>query len=349
MQQIIDQYKPLIDARIDELTASTVASSLPWAREVAQTLADTTKRGKTVRGSLVLAGVELFGDTVTEETISVAACIEYLHSALLIHDDVIDHDDLRRGMPSVHKAYQSLGEQRQHTDPAEFGKGMAICIGDIAIFGAFSFLSQLSFPPALSQSLMQCITQEFLLVGFGELHDIALGYQRNMPSQEEVLAMYRHKTARYTFSLPLMVGCILTDQPAAVRETTAQLGERLGLIFQLTDDQLTLTGDSAIVGKSIGNDISENKKTLYSVLLQQKIQGNDAVVLKNIFGKPNPSEQDITTINELIEQYNVRTDINNFIDTLAQEANQFISSLDLSEEKKQTLRSIEQFLRTRSK
>lgn len=347
MKDFVLRYKPLIDKKIDELTLSTQQNNLPWAQEAAVSIAQTTKRGKTVRGSLMLATIDLFSPPITQETISVAAALEYLHSALLIHDDLIDHDELRRGTLSMHKSYEQKGEDMPISDSKEFGKGMALCIGDIAIFGAFSFLSRLTLDPKIHISLLSCITDEFLLVGFGELHDIALGYQTTLPTSQEVLQMYLYKTARYTFSLPFKIGCILTQQPETVTATMEKIGEKMGLIFQLTDDQLTLTGKEEITGKKIGNDISENKKTLYHVLLKERASKQDKEILATLFGKKDLTTEDVQTVTTLLNTYKVSQDIQLQIETLSKDAKQLISSLPLSIDKQNILLSVISFLQTR--
>lgn len=348
MKDLILRYKPLIDKRIDELTPTMQEHNLPWAQEVISSIAQTTKRGKTVRGSLVLGTIDLFSHSMTQDAISTAAALEYLHSALLIHDDLIDHDDMRRGTSSMHKIYQKIGDEKQFSHPEEFGKGMALCIGDIAIFGAFSFLTKLTIDARTHVSLLQCITDEFLLVGFGELHDIALGYQTTLPPSQEVLQMYLHKTARYTFSLPFKIGCILTHQPDSVSTTMETIGEKMGLIYQLTDDQLTLTGKTAETGKKIGNDISENKKTFYHVLLEERASNKDKGILSSIFGKKNLTNEDIQTVTTMLTAYNVYNDILMQIETLKKEADTLISSLPLPREKQQILRSVLTFLQSRN-
>ncbi len=348
MKDLILRYKPLIDQRIDELAITLQQSKLPWAQDVVASIAQTTMRGKTVRGSLILGTIDLFSPPVTQEAISTAATLEFLHSALLIHDDLIDHDEMRRGTLSMYKAYEKRGEEKQFSHPQEFGKGMAICIGDIAIFGAFSFLSRLTLDAKTHVALLKCITDEFLLVGFGELHDIALGYQTTLPTSQEVLQMYLHKTARYTFSLPFKISCILTQQSDTVTTTMEKLGEKMGLIYQLTDDQLTLTGKAKDTGKKIGNDISENKKTLYHVLLKERANAQHNKQLSSIFGKQNLTTEDIHTVTTLLETYRVSQYIKEQIESLTQEGEQLISSLPLPIENQNILRSVLSFLQTRN-
>lgn len=327
MYQLLQTYKPLIDQRIDLLTESTVNSDIPWSRDVAERLAETSKRGKGVRGALLLATKKLFTGTVDNCDISLAVALEYLHTALLIHDDLLDHDNLRRGKPSLHKQYELLGEDQTLENSSEFGKAMALCVGDIAIFGGFSFIAGLEYDPKIIKQLVTTITQEFLLVGFGELEDIALTYTHEYPTIEKVLTMYRYKTARYTFSLPFILASVLTGQNKQTEQTLDHLGEKFGLLFQLSDDMLTLSGDVETVGKTIGNDISENKKTIYNILLHQRADDQDKEILCSIFGRSDINSDDIYTVQTLMNKYAVAEDIKQKIVELEQEARVYINDL----------------------
>lgn len=349
MQNIIQQYKPLIDAQAKELASNNQLDAIPWSFEVTQSLVDTTLRGKTVRGSLILATIDLFNPPFDKNAITVATAIEYLHTALLIHDDLVDHDELRRGFPSMFKEYEEKGIHKNATNPQEFGKAMALCIGDIAIFYAFSLLNSLTLESNLHRHILQLVTKEFVIVGFGELHDIALGYLPNIPTSKEVIDMYTRKTARYTFSVPMMIGAILSKQPAEIITTMDALGEKLGLMFQLTDDQLTLTGNVETVGKSIGNDISENKKTLYHVLLREKATTEDNKLLDSIFGKKSITQKDIELVRQLVTKYNVESHINDQIQKLTSESLAIIQSLPLTQENINILLQMVSMFNKRSK
>lgn len=344
MKAIIDLYKPLIEEHIDLLTESTVQSNVPWAHTVATAIADTAKRGKTVRGSILLATYALFNTNITDQALHVATVIEYLHTALLIHDDLIDHDELRRGIPSMYKVFEHIGKEKQYQNPEEFGKAMAICVGDIALFGGFSYLSQIKLEHHIKDEITTLLTREFLFVGFGELHDVSLGYSSDIPSVEETLDMYRMKTARYTFSLPMMIGAILAKQSKETIETFEQLGEALGIIFQLTDDLLTLKGSTLEVGKSVGNDIAENKKTYYYVLLMQQASKADKKIISAITGNKKITQSDIETYMTLLSTYKIIETIEETIQTLEHKATESIHTLPLNKEQKNVLMSIPRFL-----
>lgn len=290
---------------------------LPWAKDASTRLPTFIKKGKGVRSALLLGTIEVLSENdVSDDDISLASALEYLHSALLIHDDLIDHDELRRGEPSAHKQYEAIAKQQGYGSPKAYGQSIALCLGDVAIFSAYLFLSRLSYDPSTKDQLLQTISKEFLTVGYGEMDDIELTYEKTTPSIHRVMTMYRYKTARYTFSLPFLLACIITHQDKTVRRTLELLGEDLGVIFQLTDDMLTLVGNQDVVGKTVGNDIEENKKTLYAVLLQERVNDADKRTLQTLFGKKSLTRQDLDTILELMDRYNIRASLQEIINDI---------------------------------
>ncbi|MCX8009093.1 MAG: polyprenyl synthetase family protein, partial [Patescibacteria group bacterium] len=317
----------IIDIRIDEFGKLLLFENIPWSSEIQKLLPSFIKKGKSVRSVIFLALCDYFSKKISLEDISLAAILEYFHAALLIHDDLIDHDELRRGDLSVHKKYEQRAVQENLIHPKEFGENVALCFGDISIFGGYLFFSQLSYPPEKKQNILQAISQEFLCVGYGELHDITLTHSINIPTRDEILEMYRYKTARYTFSLPFRLACLVSEQNQTMMDNLAQLGEILGLLFQITDDMLTLIGDQKTVGKTIGNDISENKKTLYAVLLYERANQEDLQKLQSIFGKPTVTHENISAILKCMKTYNVDEEMQKIIDHLKNQATEIIRNL----------------------
>ena len=203
--------------------------------------------GKCVRGCLVL--------NTSPGAVKLAAAMELLHSGLLMHDDIMDRDETRRGLPSMHSAYRGLFMR----DADHYGSSMAIGAGDLCYFYAFDLISQCTN----SAELMCAITKELIHVGTAQMNEVYYSSSNYEPSKKEIMDVYRYKTARYTFSLPLMLGCIHTGENYA---HYVQYGEDVGIAFQIRDDWLNLFGDSAVTGKPVGSDIRENKKTLYRLL-----------------------------------------------------------------------------------
>lgn len=350
MEKIFSVYKKQIDKRIIELSQKIKNLNLAWSEVVSQQLVESATKGKTVRGSLVLMTADLFNQPITKAEVTIAASLEYLHTALLMQDDIMDNDDMRRGLPSAHKQYEKLGEDLQASSAAELGRDLTICAGDIAIFASNWFIAQAQeIEPKIRLQILTLAGEEYCRVGFGQMQDVVFAKTPKLPQVDEVLAMYTNKTARYTFSLPLMIGGLLAEQKNSTLKILDDIGLALGLIFQLTDDALTLHGKSEEVGKAIGNDISENKKTLYHVLLRRKVNKQDNEILNNIFGKKNVSTHEINQIKKMLITYQVEAEINQLIKSYAKQAQKSINQLPLKPSRKNGLSALINYLLVRTK
>ncbi|MEK7162444.1 MAG: polyprenyl synthetase family protein [Patescibacteria group bacterium] len=230
------KYKPRIDRRISELLAKS-EKNLPilgyWGRDAMKRLRSFALRGKSLRGSLVLFSYRLFKNVLKPEVIDVAAALELIHSALLIQDDIMDEDEVRRGIKTIHLQYAGLGQIKKIPMPRHFGESAAVCLSDIAFFLAFGALGRLRFKAALAKDFWELFSQELATTAVGQMEEAAsFGIKRLN------LNLYRAKTARYTFVLPLLAGAMLAGKRRSELKKFEKLGEILGVIFQLKDDEL---------------------------------------------------------------------------------------------------------------
>lgn len=349
MDKIFKKYKKLIDKETIKIASDLGKTNLDWSKEISKSLKETTLAGKGVRGSLILLTLDLFDKKIKDSDIKIASIIEYLHTALLIQDDIMDHDSYRRGLRTMHKKYEDLGRKLKVADSKDFGKSMAICIADVSIFYALEKLSDLKIDEEEKTKLFQIINHEFTLVGFGQIQDLFFSHLNDVPKSNQVLNMYQYKTARYTFSLPFTIGAILAKKDKVIINNFDKLGVHLGLIYQLTDDALTLNGSLDKVGKAIGNDISENKKTFYHVLLRKKANKNDLKVINQTFGKKKVSKKDIELVRNLIKKCRVNEIINDIIFQHVQDAEKIINNLKIKKEKKKHLFILIDYLLNRKK
>jgi geranylgeranyl pyrophosphate synthase len=161
--------------------------------------------------------------------------------------------------------------------------------------------------------------------------------------------MYQKKTARYTFSLPFVTACILTEQDETTQLAMSELGEALGCIFQLRDDELTLIGKEEVVGKTIGNDIIENKKTYATTLLWELVTPEEKKQLEHIFGNSSIETKDIIYVQSLFSKYDIHTLILTRMMNYEKIADTTITTLNLPDIKKDELRGITHYLATREK
>lgn len=256
----------VLQEHIDHAAAATPAAARLW-REVRRA----STGGKLIRPRLlVTAHRALDGADVTAEA-RAAAGFELLHTAFLIHDDVIDHDWTRRGEANVAAAFRdaALADGRRSDVAEHLGASAAIIAGDLAVAGAVQLIGSATDDPATSARLAAIAAEALSATAAGELLDVELA-AADGPDLDAVLAMYEAKTSVYTFCAPLRAGAALAGADADVLAALDRAGRALGVAYQITDDLLGLFGDAAVVGKSTVSDAREGKRTVLAALLAER-------------------------------------------------------------------------------
>ncbi|GIW61294.1 MAG: geranylgeranyl pyrophosphate synthase [Patescibacteria group bacterium] len=299
----------------------------PYGDDVFNRLEIFLLKGKMIRGGLILSTLQLFKKNIAEDHIRIACVIELIHSALLIHDDIMDNDTLRRGEKTLHVSYAETfsGKHKLHV-----GKSLAICVGDVCFFLAFAILSQTSLPAKTKQHIQKLLCDEFIKVGLMQMQDVALSTQNHLPKDSDIIALYTYKTARYTFSLPFIIGALLAEARSKTIKDLQLLGEYMGIIFQIKDDELGIYATEEELGKPIGSDLRENKKTFHYVRLMSKASAEDKTYVLNLQRKKHITHNDMKTYQLLLEKYNVTEDVQNLIKSYRQKAIRRIKKLPIS-------------------
>ncbi len=295
-----------------------------WGEDVVSKMEQFAGQGKVLRGSLVLLTAELYGRKVDEAGLAMAAAIELMHASLLVHDDIMDNDRLRRGQPTIFAQYENSEVGQKSLNPLVFGQALGTCFGDLGFFMAWQLISRSG---ELSVELSDLFGREMSAVCLAQMEDVAAGLADEELTEEQIIEIYRFKTARYTFSLPLMCGAVLAGQSAEVLQKLERLGECLGLMFQLKDDELGIFGDTKQTGKPVGSDISENKKTLWRLWL---LNATDEPELRDLFGRIDLTEADMGLVRTEIERTGVRAKAQQLMDAWAAEAEELMQELALA-------------------
>ncbi len=308
-----------------------------WGPQVMERLGHFTEMGKMLRGGLIFLGYEAYGEKAGKDVIATASAMELVQSSLLIHDDIMDRDTIRRGEPSFFYQYVQLSAKRHIKDARHLGEGMGICAGDIGYFLAYEIIAGLSCPAELRTAVARLWGKELTLVGLGQMQDLFSGMSNEKTKEEVIINVYMYKTARYTFSLPLMTGALLAGANKNEIAKLERYGEVLGLIFQLKDDELGLFGDEKELGKPIGSDIKEGKKSLYFHYLMAKSKGEDKQKLFSIFHNPKVTKKDVEIVRNMIRKYAIDLIISDMLQELGTRALEIIKSLKTSERFKNLL------------
>lgn len=220
-----------------------------------------SRGGKRLRPVLLLVGHELAGGTARDVT-GAAVAVELLHTCALLHDDVIDDADTRRGHPTTHVAFRTAHAREEGAgDPARYGEAIAILLGDLAFVHADEALLDCDVPaPALLEGLRTFVQLREEVMA-GQVLDVHAAATRSV-DPGLALQVATLKSGRYSVTRPLQLGAVLAGADEGLLATLAEVGEPLGRAFQLRDDLLGVFGDQATTGKSASGDLAEGKRTL---------------------------------------------------------------------------------------
>lgn len=217
------------------------------------------------------------------DCVRLAASFELLHAALLVHDDVVDRDHVRRGRPTVGELYRRDAHEvgAPSNEAQHLGEAAAIIGGDLLLAGALQLATTCTADPARLQPVAAVVFDAVTASAAGELDDVLLSmhrYGREHPAVQDILNMERLKTATYSFEAPLRAGALLAgaDQDDAAR--LAQAGSRIGVAYQVVDDILGTFGDPQITGKSTEADLREGKATVLTAHGMKDARAREALV-----------------------------------------------------------------------
>ena len=244
----------LLDAVSAELTPLTDA------------LTDLLNGGKRLRPGFCYWGFRGAGGTDSDEVLTAAAALELFQACAIVHDDVMDGSDTRRGQPAVHRRFAALHRTEGWTgDPEGFGAGAAILLGDLALSWSDQMLSTCGLPAdALARGHRVFDEMRTELMG-GQYLDL-LEQARGGGSVQRALRVARYKSAKYTIEKPLHLGAVLAGAGQDVLDGYSGYGLPLGEAFQLRDDVLGVFGDPAETGKPAGDDLREGNRTVLVAL-----------------------------------------------------------------------------------
>ena len=239
--------------------------------------------GKRLRALLTLCSAKLCGYSKGTRDINLAACVELIHSATLMHDDVIDDGSVRRGKKTLNK---------------KWGNHSSVLVGDYLLSRCFEMMVEDG-----NIEVLKLLSSTSSIIAQGEV--LQLQHKGEVDMLEETyLKIISSKTAEL-FAAATKVGAILSGTRNKDKEALEFYGRNLGLTFQIADDTLDYNSELNLFGKKIGKDFFEGKITLPIILLFQKASSKEKVILKEIFLKKERNETDFIKIMSLIKKYDV--------------------------------------------
>lgn len=340
-EQIIRYLQGVFDKKRDEEIIKIFKN-----QDTLTVLEDFIRKGKFVRGTLFLLTCQFLGQEIDEKKVAIACAIELVHSGLLIQDDIIDNDTLRRGSKTIFSHFEEVGKEIGAKNPYHYGISTAIVVSDIAFFTAFEILSSYNLPAL--PDILAFYSREIYRVSLAEGIDSEFGQTEGEPTDEDIYAVYLYKTARYTFSMPFLLASVVSNTDHKIKKQLEKIGELLGIIFQIKDDVIGFFGDEEVIGKPVGSDIRENKKTIVRSLLFKSAHSSEKAFLNSVFGNQSLTYDDVACIQDIAIRYKIEEQLNKKMDTYMDEALSIFDSLEIENEYSKTLKDLFEFIQKRT-
>lgn len=258
------------DAEVGAVLADVLAELRPAAarhgqlyRRLWEELGRASEGGKRFRGRLVVELHDALGGRRRAAAAQVGAAVELLHVGFLVHDDLIDHDTMRRGEPNLAARMAALARAAgaDERGAQELAEGAAVLAGDLAMSLAHRLVATVDVPAGVHARLQQLLWETVFVSVAGELADVSAGLGLEDVTLADALRIAAEKTALYSFQAPMRAGAILAEAPAGLRDEIDAAGLALGKAFQLVDDLLGVFAPESVTGKSALSDLREGKAT----------------------------------------------------------------------------------------
>jgi geranylgeranyl diphosphate synthase type I len=304
--------------------------------------------GKRLRPAFAYWGWRGAGAEDTDEVIAAVASLELLHACALIHDDVMDDSDTRRGQPAVHRRFAGLHRAGQwRGDNGAFGRSAALLVGDLCLVWADIALNTSGLSndalrrarPTYDQMRVELMSGQYL-----DVLEQALG----TGSIERALHVARFKSGLYTIERPLRLGGLLADADEELLSAYSSYGLPLGDAFQLRDDVLGVFGNPEETGKPAGDDLREGKRTVLVATALAHADAAQASLMERLLGDPALSESGVSALREVIVDTKALQEVEELIESRTAEALAGLAATPIDDGAREVLRQLAEAATARS-
>jgi geranylgeranyl diphosphate synthase type I len=352
-RRTLSQYAADVDAalvRVFEDLLSEAGCVHPGALEMAEAVRNfTCGPGKRLRPVLMRVAYQGLGGADDEAIVRTSCAVELMQSFLLIHDDIMDRSELRRGQPAVHRRYQAR-YTKYVRDAQHFGSAMAILAGDLANQLAMLLLGEAPFPPDRVSRAVACCSRIAVDVCYGQVLDMLLPQRPlSVVKREDIWKVMEYKTARYTVEGPLHLGAIFAGAQKGILEQFSAYGVPLGVAFQLQDDILGVFGEETETGKPTASDLTDGKRTLLAVEAWEQGNAEQRTGLASVLGNPTASEEEIKSARRVLEETGARSYVLRIARESAARAKRALASIPLAARERRFLTELADYVVARER
>ena len=282
------------------------------------------------------------GDPADDVIADGEAALELLHTFALVHDDVMDGSDLRRGQPAIHEQFvQRHGESGWQGEARRFGEGAAVLVGDFAFVYADQFVAAIAGPAR------QVYDEMRLELCVGQYLDL-VGTSRRTRDRAAATRIARYKSGKYTVERPLHLGAALAGRLEELAAPLSAVGLPLGEAFQLRDDILGVFGDASVTGKPVGDDLREGKLTPMIAVAAERVDRAGAALLGKL-GERGLGPDDIAALQDLLVSCGALAEIESEIERLVEASLSALTAAPLNAEARSALEELTIFVAWRDR
>jgi geranylgeranyl diphosphate synthase, type I len=351
LKDYIQRIRPIVDDFFGRELAETRSEDFGLiATDLLQSYYQMVLAGKGIRGALVELAYMACGGTDAPRILKASTFIELFHSAILIHDDFMDRDTMRRGIETIHKQYEKQALTSGIKIPAEhYGYAQAVNIGDSGMFYSWKQLLASDFPSEHLVEAGKIFSYYIGRLGLGQAMDMAITGNDNI-SEKEAMKVLLSKTGEYTSILPMTVGAALAGEKNTARlEAIKKYALCFGWAFQIQDDVLGLFAKEQELGKPVGSDLREGKNTLLMIHLRRLGSPEQLEFQKYILGNVNVSSADTEKMKKILRDSGTLDHVLSIGNKYVQEGITYISEITADEDHAATLESLIVYMMERTK
>src|SRR5262245_29158250 len=290
-----------VQAALDSFVAAQrdrLADAGPEAAALHAAAQRSVSGGKRLRAAYCYWGWRAAGGSPSSDRPVVAgAALEWLQASALVHDDVIDESDTRRGRPAAHRAFETQHAERAFRgDPLRFGIGAAVLLGDLLLSGPDEPFRPPDAPAIAARHFDACKSE----VVAGQFLDVVAEAAAD-PSVESAMRVVRFKAAKYTVERPLLIGATLAGADQDLVESLSRFGLPVGEAFQLRDDVLGMFGDATVTGKPAGDDIRAGKRTVLLARAYERATPDQRTTLDDLVGDAGLDTDGVDRVRSIVQ------------------------------------------------
>ena len=288
--------------------------------------------GKRLRPALVYATYQACGGLSDAQVLPLSLATELLHTYLLIHDDIMDHAETRRGQPAAHERFRQAHQARGFRgDAQDFGRSVAILLGDLSHSWSVELVTGVALEGGLeagrAHELMRCFATMSEEVIGGQYLELLVAQRRGEDGrrapaerEQELLRVLRLKSGRYTAERPIQLGGLLAGASPSALAGLSRYGTAVGEAFQLQDDLLGMFGDAGTVGKPVGEDLREGKFTFLIHHALATATAEQRRTLESALGNPDLTAAEVARAQEILVETGARAKVTEMVAERLEEA-----------------------------